>query len=405
MKNESVWEIIKNSIKGIFFLPCWWAQTFRTRNPNVWIFGAWQGVRYSDNSRAMFEYVLSNHPEIQAWWVTKDNAIYQKLKSQDIPVVMAYSAQGRQIQKIASIAFISWGISGDMDARYLNGCRIAYLWHGMPLKKIGKDEWDFKQTKTLWKTIKTKFREFIFPYEFLHQTAVQQGLMDTVSTSSFFTPFLQSAWQLDKQHVLEVGQPRNDKLFSSKVEKLVTEIDHRFHSPVKIMYMPTFRDNANGVFNPFALYGFNCDSFCGMLEELNMIFIYKGHFCDQNNQFSRGGRIITIGDTDYDDLYTFVKDMDILITDYSSIYFDFLLCHKPIILFPFDIEDYVAFSRPFYFYYDKLEGKKVYSWSELEKALRNKDYNLPSEETIAMFNKYIDGNSSKRLFNTLRNEQ
>jgi CDP-glycerol glycerophosphotransferase len=142
-----------------------------------------------------------------------------------------------------------------------------------------------------------------------------------------------------------------------------------------------------------------------MLEEQNMIFIYKGHFCDQNNQFSEGGRLITVGDTDYDDLYTFVKDMDILITDYSSIYFDFLLCHKPIILFPFDIEDYVTFSRPFYFNYDKLEGKKVYSWSELEKTLRNKDYNLPSEETIAMFNKYIDGDSSKRLFNTLRNEQ
>lgn len=404
MQKESAWNLIWKSLKGLFFLPCWWIQILQRRDPNLWVFGAWRGERYADNSKAIFEYVLTNHPEIQAWWVTKDANVYERLKSQCLPVVMAHSTEGRRIQRRASIAFISWGIDGDMDARYLNGCKIALLWHGMPLKMIGEDEWNFKQKNDVWKRIKTKFRKTVLPYEFIRQKAVRQDNLWTLSTAPFFTPFLQSAWQLASPFVLEIGYPRNDNLFSSKRENLIDELDRHFNHPVKVMYMPTFRDSVGVGFNPFALAGFNPESFSRVLQEKNMVFIYKGHFCDQNNEFSDGGRMITVGDDDYEDLYTFVKDVDVLITDYSSIYFDFLLCHKPIILFPFDLDDYIAHSRPFYFDYKKLECKCVFSWTEMEETLKNNNYSVPSMETVELFNLYQDGRSCERLFNALRNE-
>jgi len=275
----------------------------------------------------------------------------------------------------------------------------------MPLKKIGNDEWDFKHHKIgLWKIIKTKFRKIVLPYEFLIPRSIQNGIFDTISTSSFFTPFIMSAWHVSEDHVWEVGQPRNDYLFSSKVEEFIAKLDQQFNHPIKVMYMPTFRDSQGEGFNPFDFAGFNAVSFSRTLQEQNMVFIYKGHFCDQSTLFSDGGRMITVGDKDYDNLYTFVKDIDILITDYSSIYFDFLLCRKPIILFPFDKDDYLTHSRPFYFDYELMEGKKVYSWTELETTLKNSDYWTPSEETILLFNSSIDGSSSERLLNILCHE-
>lgn len=404
MQKESVIQLCWKVIKGVAFLPFWWTQRFVKRDEKIWIFGAWKGERYSDNSKAMFEYVIANHQEIQAWWVTRDEIIFEKLNNRSLPVVMACSKQGKKLQKQASVAFISWGIDGDMDARYLNGCQILFLWHGMPLKKIGRDEWSFKRRETPWKKFKTVLREIILPYEFIQQKAVEQNQFKTISASPFFTPFIQSAWQLSKQYVLEIGQPRNDNLFSSKVENYITELNRCFNHPVKVMYMPTFRDSVGCGFNPFKMAGFDVESFRSTLQEQNMVFIYKGHFCDQSTLFSDGGRIMTIGDNDYDDLYTFVKDIDILITDYSSIYFDFLLCRKPIILFPFDENDYVTYSRPFYFNYGLMEGKRVYSWPELENALKNKDYWTLSEKTITLFNAHIDGDSCKRLFNVLCHE-
>lgn len=406
MKNESVWEIIKKSIKGLFFLPYWWSQKFIKRDPSLWIFGSWKGMRYADNSRAMFEYIISKHPEIHAYWVTKSNEVYQKLRSMNLPVVMTDTKEGDDIQKHASVVFISWGINDDVDGRFLNGCQIVFLWHGMPLKQIGNDEWIFKKRKhNLWKKIKTVFRKTVLPYECLLSVANKKGMLNSISTSPFFSPFIQSAWSLNACHVWEDGQPRNDKLFCGEKEKMITDIDSHFNCPLKVLYMPTFRDTyfyAHKVFNPFECVNFNRTTFYQTLEDNNIVFFYKGHELEIGNTIMDSDRIITISDNDYDDLYTFVKDVDILITDYSSIYFDFLLCKKPIILFPFDKEDYMAHSRPFYFSYEMMKGKKVFSWPELENSLRSKDYYVPSLENISLFNEYMDDKSCERVYNSVQ---
>ena len=132
------------------------------------------------------------------------------------------------------------------------------------------------------------------------------------------------------------------------------------------------------------------------------MLLYKGHFVDDTcSVMTACERLIVVTDDDYDDLYRFVKDVDVLITDYSSIYFDFLLCRKPIILFPFDEEDYVAHSRPFYFDYKLMEAVRAYSWSELEDILLHARYKAPSEEEVLRFNCYTDGNACNRLINRL----
>lgn len=382
-------------VKGLLFLPVWCMQYFIRRDRNCWIFGAWDGMRYSDNSRAMFEYVIARHPEIKALWITESDAVFRKLAAQGLPVAMTMTWAGRKAMMRASVFFLSEG-RFDGDLRFMNGIRFINLWHGMPLKMIGEDGMKFIRKKNLSKKIRTGIRKIIFPYEFF------QG--ETLSTSSFFTPFLCSAFELPACRVWEVGLPRNDHFFRPCKEPLIEEIDRKYNRPVKILYMPTFRDKATRsgkTFNPFEQAGFDQKELEEVLDRQNMVLLYKGHYVDRLSTGLQDSRIMTVTDDHYDDMYTFIKDVDVLLTDYSSIYFDFLLLRKPVILFPFDREEYCTQSRPFYFDYELLEAVKVYDWAQLTALLDRRGYVPPSEEEVKRFHCYSDGNACQRLMQRL----
>ena len=69
---------------------------------------------------------------------------------------------------------------------------------------------------------------------------------------------------------------------------------------------------------------------------------------------------------DCEDIYDVLNQYDMLIADYSSIYFDFLLLNRPIIFAPFDKDDYLGNEREFYFSYDEITpGPKAVSWPEV----------------------------------------
>ncbi len=367
---------IIHAFRGLVFLPCWWMQRLHKRDPYLWIFGAWDGIRYSDNARALYEYVIAHCPRIKAVWMTHSPAIVQQLNERGLPVVLCETAEGKRIQKKAGFFFATKG-ADDASPHYMNGIHYINLWHGMPLKQIGNDAQLFIRKNTLFKRFKTTCRRCLVPWEFL------QG--PTLSSTPFFTPFLQSAFEISSSDVWETGLPRIDKFRSATHEKLIQSLDKQFNRPLKVLYMPTHRD-AEHHFNPFTKAGFCATDFNALLEQQNIVFLYKGHFYDSDVQEeSLSKRFITLSDNDYDDLYTFVRDADILITDYSSIYFDFLYLRKPIILFPFDEQDYITKSRPFYFDYKLMEAKRVYTWQELMRCLATHDYHDPSNEEIERF--------------------
>ena len=380
---------LQKAIGGLFFLPVWWSQHWYKRDPYLWTFGAWDGLRYSDNSRAMYEYVLANCPHIKAFWMTNSKEVYHRLEKEQKPVALINTPEGKKIQRESGFFFATKG-QEDGAYRYMNGILYINLWHGMPLKQIGRDELLFERKETWFKRLKTAIRRVLVPWEFLEGP--------TISNAPFFTPFLQSAFLLPEDSVWEVGSPRNDYLVSSYQEKLIQQLDTQFHHPVKVLYMPTHRDSQHGVFNPFSKAGFDAETFQHVLEKGNILFLYKGHFYDSSVKDTLSSpRIRTIADDDYDNLYTFLKDIDILVTDYSSVYFDFLHVRKPIILFPFDEADYVAHSRPFYFDYSLMEAKRVYTWTELADCLQQKTYFPPTERELNTFCSIPAGNTCKSI--------
>ena len=395
MEESSKFRLLLKSVGGILFLPFWWFQRLLPRDKHVWVFGSWFGQRYSDNSRAMYEYVLENCSQIKPVWITRSQEVFDNLKSQGLPVAMADSHEGRRICLNAGVAFITTS-ANEMNAKYLNGAYTVWLWHGVGLKYIMADELKlFLWPKySAFKKFKVKLNKVLSPWE----NNVRKDCL--INTGDFFTRFFCSGFELEPDQVWVDGYPRNDVLFKGKTQDIVKVYRKKFPTAKFIIYMPTHRINERkGVpFNAFDDFGFDSVRFFDILEKENYVFFNKGHFYDRNADIRiENERFVNVNDSMYDDLYAFIKDMDILITDFSSVYFDFILLERPVILAPFDFDEYVSKERPLQFDYNEQEGVQVHNWTELFDVLENRSYYNSSKENVAKFHKHQDGNSCQRI--------
>lgn len=401
MKEETTLQVLWKSLQGIFFLPVWHIQKLHRRDLKVWLFGSWFGQKYSDNSRAMYEYVLENEPSVQPMWITHSPDVYKKLKSMGRPVAMSDSAEGRRWCRKAGVVFVTT-TPDEMNSRWLNGARFVWLWHGMPLKQIMADERKFLKTKqSRFKRFKVRINRFLFPYD----NCVPHDWV--LNSADFFTPFFSSAFEVPENQVWTDGYPRNDSLFSKDTEPIIQKYRKAYPTARFIIYMPTHRLNAlkGTPFNGFEGFGFDSSKFFNVLETQDYVFFNKGHFYDSGAGVKlNNDRFVNVTDADFDNLYTFVKDMDILITDFSSIYFDFILLGKPIITAPFDYEDYISNERPLYFDYSVWQAVRANDWNDMLQILTDRTYQNPDKKEISLFHKYADGNSCRRITDHLFKE-
>ena len=394
MRNNNPFLLVLHCIGALLFLPFWYMQRILPRDKRVWLFGSWFGQKYSDNSRGMYEYVLAHEPHIHPMWITHSKDVYVRLHAEGKPVAMAHSWKGRWWCLRAGVVFITTA-AAEMNAKYLNGARMVWLWHGMVIKQIMADEVRFKNLRySTFKRIKVAINNFLFPWEnHVRKDAV-------LSTAEFFNPFLASAFEVDDAALWTDGYPRNDALFATVQEEIIKRYRQQFPTAKFIIYMPTHRLNERKgtPFNGFDGFGFDQETFFKVLEEQDYVFFNKGHFYDSGAQIGMSNpRFLNVTDKDFDNLYTFVKDMDILMTDFSSIYIDYLLVKKPIILAPFDYDDYITGERPLYFDYNDLEGARANNWDEVLRILREGSYSDPSEAQISRFHRYVDGDSARRI--------
>ena len=145
------------------------------------------------------------------------------------------------------------------------------------------------------------------------------------------------------------------------------------------------------------------------LESHNLVFVSKGHFVDKGLvtiNSRRNGRLIDLKEDEVSEINFMLKDADLLITDYSSAYFDYLLTERPIIFAAFDLANYLAGSREMYFEYEEvIAGPITRNWQQLYDALiniwNNKEYKKLVRIKNKEFNKFQDSNNSKRVFEAI----
>lgn len=318
----------------------------RNREPNCWIFGEWFGKRCNDNSFFLANYIAENHPQIKLYWVACSDADTSKLHK-SIHIIEYDSKDATSVFKQAGVAIMNQGFIdfSSQGFNFFRGAITVNLWHGVAWKKIGHD-------KVKNHGIVHSLHEKIFDHF--------EKADKYVSLSNTYTAVLHTAFHAKDNEIINAGYPRNSLFYSScwlqnNRKAIINYLNETVGTNVSdqtkfILYMPTFRDNPSKM-KSLEQLGEDA-SFFKWMEENDILIIQKAHFVSQQrNEFQTNKntkRILTLNDLIP---YEALGVADVLITDYSSCFFDYLILDRPIIHFIYDYESYKTADRGIY--YDK----------------------------------------------------
>lgn len=396
--------IIKTIIISILMFNVYWFSQIVPKKKGLWIFGSWNGKKYGDNSKYLFEYINKHITDIRPVWLTRNQKAFDLISSKGYEVYRTYSLRGFLISMIAEKAFISVGIK-DVNRYTINRKYVIMMWHGStPIKKIVFDDTITRKKQFLLE----KLLYLVFP--FLGATRLE-GV--AISGSEEASKIFQSAFQAKEKQILLTGFPRNDSFFQNDQRApILNEIKSlKKTSTNTVIYMPTHRKEGKGEIPE--LFKIDLKKLNQSLKILKTKLFIKLHYFHLNKHNYRNfSHIYFVTDNDIDqDIYTILPKFDMLITDFSSVHFDFLLTNKPIIFAPFDKEKYLMNDREFYYHYnDVTPGPKARDWDELlvyiEKFIQNpKLYEKERQIVLKKFNKFIDSNNCQRVFSAIYNKK
>jgi len=332
-----------------------YASCISIRNKNKVILGSWFGNKFADNSKYLFKEMLK-YEGIRPIWITKNMDIYKEMLEENYEVYLSNSIKGVYHQLTASKYFTS---TGKIDVSYflLGNAEHIELWHGIPLKKIMYDHKINNDPKR--DNEKNLYRRFV--------DGPKKKDYYVVSTSNKISEIYQSAFNVDKSKVVQLGQPRNDVFFSEDIED--RDFPKEYKEKKVILYMPTHRNE--GKIKMYIEEILDLERINNICKENDWIFLVKKHYYhkDELTELDKYSNIKDITQKVYDS-QMLLKYTDILITDYSSCYIDYLLLDRPIIFYNYDYDNYIMNDREMYFEYDSVTpGKKVEAYIDLEKEL------------------------------------
>ncbi len=333
---------------------------FIPKKKNLILFNSWFGNKYSDNPMYLYEYMLSKK-EYEIYWLTRDDLIYKKLKNEGKPVIKYPSFKAILKQIRANVLIASIGLD-DFNQYFLSGCIYINLWHGIPLKEIEYDIYHYNKPE-----IQTQFDRRRIKYLDLLRKNIEEYI---VSTSPLVTDIYMNAFHMEKKQVLELGQPRNDVFYDSKlrINQNSNLESIRKHSKL-IVYMPTHRECGKIKVPIKDLLNLNIiNQIC---KNNNAVFVIKKHYYhrDEDDSIEGYSNIIDIT-SDSIDTQVLLYQADVLMTDYSGCYYDYLLLDRPIIYYAYDLEEYLRKQRNMYFnYMDHIVGPLCKQKEEVEVSL------------------------------------
>ena len=329
------------------------------RNNHLWVTGKIASWEYSntppmffDNSKYFFLYLV-NHTQEKVFWLSSSKKEIKKLKEMNLPVVRFPSIKGIWLVLRAKFSFSHYG-PDEIDHILQRGSIQLDFWHGTPLKKIRYDvvEKPVEKHNLYFDLMRKNGKEYIF--------STSEHLSKTILAHAF-------AANLD--NFLNFGYPRMDVMGLNKednilfCEKYSPELLQYIQMAKKydkvFLYMPTFRDDDPLYFEKAAI---DFDAMSASLRKINGIFFLKLHPITKYSTIKKYDNIVQISNDV--DIYPFLIYTDFLVTDYSSIFYDYLMLDKEIIFIPYDYENYVK-HRELYFQYDDITpGKKYHSFRD-----------------------------------------
>ena len=360
------------------------------RDENLWVFGARGGDGFVDNAKYLFLHVAHERPGVRAVWLSTDRTVVRQLRANGYRAHHPYSPAGIAASLRAGVVAVTQGL-GDVNLPASGGATVVNLWHGIPLKTIA---WDAE-----------------FPYRSLlfrlaHRYLARQVDLLTIPGEAAIKPF-RTGLRVPPERMVATGYPRTDALFDRvpgeemglatdayrSVERLAG--DH----PV-VCYLPTYRGDDG---DPVAKH-LDLGRLASVLETHDAYLFVKTHPFEPFEIPGDHDRVRQLpADTD---VYPFLRLADALVTDYSSVYFDYLVADDPIVFYPYDRDRYRA-SRGFYFDYETVTPGPVATdfdelLSALDATLERDDYASEREAVRERFLAYPEPGRSAAVYRAIR---
>lgn len=352
--------------KNLLFTAC--LEHFGQIRPDshIWLFSSTDNSHYNYNSRYLFEYVKENLPEITPLFVINDPELRNSLSSKygKQYFIETESIQGIRQALSAGVWFTSAGLPAYGTGLHKKRL-IINLWHGVPLKKIALLDPNLKKAARIY--FKKIFSE--------NYTCI-------LTTSHELIPLMARSFAVSEDKIKVWGQPRNDGLFQKNdCREILGQLFPDLPEYTKtVLYAPTFRDYRQVQLFPFK--DFDQKQLEAFLEEKNMLLFIRTHVAEQGSAAPYlGKRIRFLGNEQAEDVTGILNIFDCLITDYSSIYIDYLLTDKPMIFLPYDRQQYLDGRGMNFDYDDVTPGPKPETFNDFLDALSPKEDFWKSERT------------------------
>ena len=303
--------------------------SFIPKDNKLVLFSAWFGKKYADSSMYEYEYLLKSN-NYKVIWYTVDKNIYNELNRLGSPVVLGNTLKGIWKQIRAKILVTSVQLS-DFDIMFLRGTILLDLDHGFPIKQGG---FNISGTSKTWILFQRLLRLGI-DYK---STASSDYCCDIICKDFLRTP----------KDVVFVNKPRIDVLFDKTLQQGKNKKVEDLKKLYKLfIWMPTHRSCGEEIIDVPKILDLN--KIQKVCEVNNAAFIIKKHFYHRNELTDTSNYPNIFDFTSENlDVQVLIAQADVLISDYSASYIDFLCLDRPIILFTYDSEKYLQRERGLY---------------------------------------------------------
>lgn len=351
---------------------------------NVVMCESFFGKQYADSPKAIFEYMSRTYPgKFKFVWVLDNKHTklpYKAVKVKRLSIrYMYYLARAKYF--VYNVRQPNWFKKRE-DVVFLE------TWHGTPLKKLAFDlEEVYSASPQAKKEIYTASKKWDY----------------LIAANKFSSDTFKRCYMYEGK-MLEYGYPRNDILHSENRDEIAAAVRKKLKiAPEKktILYAPTWRDDE--------CYGHGAYKFSLMLDldlmkkrlGSDYVVLLRTHYyiADSIDLSAYGDFAVNV--CRYDDIAELYLISDIIITDYSSVFFDYANLKRPMLFYTYDLEKYRDTLRGFYFNIeDGVPGPLLFTTDEVIDAIMNIDeintkYAEKYSEFYEKFCGWEDGHASE----------
>jgi len=343
-------------------------------DPRLVVMGAANGKRYADNSRHLFEWLLSQRPDLEPIWLTRSRQVFDSLKRSGRPVALASTWSGMRALARARVGVYTNSLYDLALSPFLvpERLQLIALRHGKSVKKVRFAQ--AEQTSSQRQLAERRFECSRVRY--------------AISTSEFISDFQETSLRIGRHKHIVTGYPRNDALLhpTSEMRELWGAYLGNLRPLKVVLYAPSWRHGREAArFFPFG--DFDVSALVEYLRSRALLLLLRPHPNDAQafpammtylNQLSTDPDVIRVASHEaLPDVHSVLPFIDILVSDYSSLYHDFLLLDRPMMFVPYDYEEYNRHNGFHYDYMANLPGPAISTMAEfigdLEMLLEGQD--------------------------------